>query len=137
MNLLLLILGQFVTGRKKASTELKIKESSVYNYLQILKSMKNIYITPNNKYSLITIVNWEEYQINPYKIDNKIDNKLTANKHIQENKEFILYFINKYKGQNLRFYQKLSFLRRIKSDERYSELSQEQKDELREYVLEN
>ena len=54
--------GQFLTGRKSASTELGLAESRVYRAQQKLKNMGNLNIKSNNKYSIITIVNWDTYQ---------------------------------------------------------------------------
>jgi len=54
--------GQFIFGRKKASIELKIHESSIQRCIYVLKKMGNIEIETNNKFSVITIINWDIYQ---------------------------------------------------------------------------
>src|SRR5690625_1653311 len=54
--------GQFVFGRKKAAIELDMKESTVWSYMNILKDDKIINIESNNRYSVITVVNWAFYQ---------------------------------------------------------------------------
>lgn len=54
--------GQFVFGRKKAALELNMKESTVRDYMNVLKNDNVITISPTNKFSVITIVNWGLYQ---------------------------------------------------------------------------
>lgn len=47
-----------------------------------------------------------------------------------------IYFINKYKAQNLiRFNEKMKFLRDIKKDEKYKELTAEDEERLINYVM--
>lgn len=54
--------GQLVTGRKKLSEELNLTEQQIRTSLNRLKSTNNITIKTTNKYSIITIINWEKYQ---------------------------------------------------------------------------
>ncbi|WP_190283525.1 transcriptional regulator [Cellulosilyticum sp. WCF-2] len=82
-----LIPGQFVTGRKKAASELGLKESTTDNYLKALEKLNIISMKMNSKYRVITIENWEIYQSREEDVDSKItsdeqqiDNKVTANK---------------------------------------------------------
>lgn len=63
--------GQFIYGRKKASEELRMKESTVRDYMSLLKNLQNIDIKSDNKFSIVTIVNWELYQNEDKKSDNK------------------------------------------------------------------
>lgn len=67
--------GQFIYGRRKAALELNMKESTVRDYMNILKDDGVITISPTNKYSVVTIVNWELYQGVDEKTDNKNDNE--------------------------------------------------------------
>lgn len=71
--------GQFVFGRKKASKELDIPETSVWRYIQTLKKYENLDIEPNTKFSVITIKNWDSYQIGERDVDSNMDNKWTTN----------------------------------------------------------
>ena len=75
--------GQFVTGRFKAATELSMAPSTAWEYLKLLEDNKTINIKSNNKYSVVTIVNWGLYQSEDEKSDTKSDNtsdsKSTAN----------------------------------------------------------
>ena len=54
--------GQFIFGRDKAAAELKMKPSTVYKYLRVLKNNGNINIKCNNKFSVVTIEKWDLYQ---------------------------------------------------------------------------
>ncbi len=54
--------GQFIFGRKVAANELKMSESKTYRLIKKLETMQNLNIKANNKYSIITIANWELYQ---------------------------------------------------------------------------
>ncbi|MCP3032600.1 DnaD domain protein [Halobacillus sp. A1] len=63
--------GQFIFGRKKAASELNMKESTVRDYLKILEEDEVITIHSTNKYSVITVDNWADYQSNDEENDNK------------------------------------------------------------------
>ena len=82
--------GQFVTGRHKASEELRLKPSTAWDYLKVLESNNTINIKSDNKFSIVTIVNWALYQSVDSYSDNETnsshDNKSTTNQHKQEHK---------------------------------------------------
>lgn len=54
--------GQIATGRKKIAQCTDLNETKVYRALTALKSLGNIEIKATNKYSIITVVNWDKYQ---------------------------------------------------------------------------
>ena len=54
--------GQIATGRKKIAQCTDLNENKVYRALAALKSLGNIEIKATNKYSIITVVNWDKYQ---------------------------------------------------------------------------
>ena len=54
--------GQIATGRKKIAQCTDLNENKVYRALSALKSLGNIEIKATNKYSIITVVNWDKYQ---------------------------------------------------------------------------
>lgn len=54
--------GQIATGRKKIAQCTDLNENKVYRALTGLKSLGNIEIKATNKYSIITVVNWDKYQ---------------------------------------------------------------------------
>ena len=67
--------GQFIFGRKKASEELKMTESTIYKYIKLLKELQMISIKSNNKFSIITVEKWEDYQEIKTKKNNKVTTK--------------------------------------------------------------
>ena len=71
-------------GRQKAAEELKMPESSVRNYMDTLKKLKILDIKSDNKFSVISIVNWELYQCDEGKEDFKSDNNRTINGQQQD-----------------------------------------------------
>ena len=89
--------GQFVFGRKVASSELKMSESKTYRLIKKLENMQNLNIKTNNKFSVITIENWGLYQSDDCKSEQQseqqMNNKRTTNeqqmntnKNIKNNK---------------------------------------------------
>lgn len=82
--------GQFVFGRNKASLEMNMKPSTLWDNMQTLKLMGNITIKSNNKFSVVTVVNWATYQQQDDEADNKTNNKTnnkpTTNQQQSDNK---------------------------------------------------
>ncbi|MDR4509583.1 MAG: hypothetical protein MRJ65_15375 [Candidatus Brocadiaceae bacterium] len=70
--------GQFIFGRHTAARELGMAESTVRNRMKKLKKLGNLDIQRDRHYSLITIVNWETYQMQEIKEDSKEDNQRTG-----------------------------------------------------------
>ncbi len=54
--------GQFVFGRKIASEETGLSEQQIRTCLKHLEKTQNLTIKSTNKYSIITVVNWDTYQ---------------------------------------------------------------------------
>lgn len=53
-----------------------------------------------------------------------------------KDKDIFIYFINKYKEQNIfNFYERMKFLNEIKKDEKYKKLDPEEEYEFRNYIL--
>ena len=69
--------GQVITGRKVLAEELGLSERSIRTSLNKLKSTNEIAIKTTNKFSLITIVNYDFYQGENNKTTNKTANKVT------------------------------------------------------------
>lgn len=63
--------GDFVFGRKKASEELKMSESTAYKYIKLLEKLQMISVKSNNKFSVVSIEKWEEYQAKEQQENNK------------------------------------------------------------------
>ena len=85
--------GQFIFGRRQASKDTKLSEQTVRTSLHMLLTSHNIAIQTTNKYSIITILNWDTYQddekIMTHKTTNKRptnDQQLTTNKHYKKEK---------------------------------------------------
>ncbi|WP_086097502.1 DnaD domain protein, partial [Staphylococcus aureus] len=78
--------GQFVFGRKRASEELRLKESTVRDYIKLLENLGTIVVKSDNKFSVITVVNWAIYQSMEENSDSKNDNKSTTNQQQMDNK---------------------------------------------------
>ena len=64
-----LIPGQFVFGRKAAAKELNMTESGFYKRLKKLESMQNVILKSNNRYTVVTVLNWNMYQGSNYESD--------------------------------------------------------------------
>jgi len=75
--------GQFVTGREKLSLETGISEQSIRTILKRLISTSNITIKTTNKFSIISVCNWEHYQCdsddNNKQINQESNQQLTNN----------------------------------------------------------
>lgn len=79
-----LLPGQFLFGRFKAEEELGIDGSTVYKWIQKFASseFEMISIDSNNQYSVITICNWEEYQIKEDEKEQPSNNQVTTEEHL-------------------------------------------------------
>lgn len=78
--------GEFVFGRNKASEELKMTESTIYKYVKLLEKLQMISIKSNNKFSIISIEKWEEYQVEKLKNNNKVtteEQQSNTNKNVK------------------------------------------------------
>lgn len=80
--------GQLVAGRKSLSKESGISERSVRTGLDTLKSTNTIAIKSTNKFSIITVLNYEQYQQTPSRSTSKrpaSDQQATTNNNIYKN----------------------------------------------------
>lgn len=86
--------GQFVFGRKIASLECGLSERTIRTCLSTIKTTSNVTIKTTNKFSIITIINWERYQSVENEIDQQIDqqtvHKVTTNKKYKNKRKEIL-----------------------------------------------
>lgn len=86
-----LLPGQFIFGRRKAAEELPLSEQEIRTCLKTLENLQNLTSKPTNKYTIITICNWERYQNQENEINQQVNQQLTnkqpATNHIQEDKE--------------------------------------------------
>ena len=56
--------GQFVTGRKKLSQQTGIAESQIYKILNYFEKEAQIEQQKNNRFTIVTVLNWHKYQGN-------------------------------------------------------------------------
>ena len=69
--------GQVVIGRKKLSKTLGISQRTIRTCLSRLKTTNEITTETTNKYTIITLINWEKYQHISNKTTSKTTSKLT------------------------------------------------------------
>lgn len=74
-SLVVLKPGQFVFGRKAAGGELRMKPTTIHMWIQILQNDSYIDIKTSNKFSVISINNWNDYQGTDTTTDIQPDNK--------------------------------------------------------------
>jgi len=83
--------GEFVFGRKVAAKELKMSEQEIRTLVDSMRKRKNLTIKSTNKFSIISIVNWETYQdqetIDNQQINQPLTNNQPTTNHKQECKE--------------------------------------------------
>lgn len=71
--------GQFIFGRKKAAQDLRMAESSVRYCLKVLESHQKVSTKATNKYTIVTIIKWDTYQITEYNKNQQIANNSPTN----------------------------------------------------------
>lgn len=80
--------GQLVTGRKKISRDLGPDESKIRRLINKLELAGNVTITPTNKFTLVTIENWDFFQGGEGKAASKIaDNRPTDDQQMTTKKK--------------------------------------------------
>jgi len=102
--------GQFIFGRRKAATETGLTEREIRTVLDFLRKAGNLTIKTTNKFSIITIVNWTIYQSVEIKNDPLNDQPLTSKGPHTRTKEHK----NKYTSNFLSFWQ--AFPRKVGKD---------------------
>ena len=83
--------GQLIFGRKKCSIETGISEQTVRTCLQVLKSTSNLTINSTNKFSVISIINWDSYQVgdcdtNQQNVKQTTNSQPASNQQVTTNK---------------------------------------------------
>ena len=89
--------GQFVTGRYSAGEELNMNPSTFWKRVKTLEKLEMIEIKSNNKYSVISVINWASYQLSTEKVTTKeqqSNNKVTS-KEQQSNTDKKVNKVNK------------------------------------------
>lgn len=94
--------GEFVFGRNKASIELKMTEKRVRTCLEFLRKKGNLTISATNKFSIVTITHWDQYQggyfeNNTLKIQPTTDSQPPAER-INPKKNYAIFFEDFWKA---------------------------------------
>lgn len=76
--------GQCITGRISLSEQTGLTEQSIRTSLNKLKSTSEITIKSTNKYSIITILNWNSYQETNQPANKQLTSNQPATNHKQE-----------------------------------------------------
>ncbi len=79
--------GQLLTGTKQLGEWTGLSRQSVRTILKNLKSTNEITIETTNRFSIITITNWDKYQQPNQQPNQQTTNKQPTTNHIQEVKE--------------------------------------------------
>jgi biotin operon repressor len=72
--------GQFVTGRRKLSAETGLTEQEIRTAIKKLKATNEIEVQSTNKYSIITVKNYELYQNSNQQINQQPNQQTTSRK---------------------------------------------------------
>ena len=75
--------GQMITGRNKLSEETGMTSSMIHRKLTLFKNVGFITVKSNNKFSLITICNYEPYQKQFDEDEQPANSQRTASEHKQ------------------------------------------------------
>lgn len=83
--------GQLITGRKKIAAITRVSESKIFRILKCFENEQQIEQQTKPSGSVISIVNWDKYQINEQPNEQQMNNERTTNEQpmntIQELKE--------------------------------------------------
>ena len=78
--------GQLITGTTQLAKDLDFSRQQIRTALKKLESTEEITIKSTNKYSIITINNWEDYQSN-YDDINQVSNQQVTNNQPTSNQQ--------------------------------------------------
>jgi hypothetical protein len=79
--------GQFVFGRNNAAKELRASPQNIRTCVQTLTKTQNLTIKSTNKFSIISIINWESYQQDENKTNHQTNKPLTSNQPATNHKQ--------------------------------------------------
>lgn len=77
--------GQLVTGRKKLSEETGINESKIERILKTFEIEQQIEQVKSATSRLITIVNWDKWQMSEQEVEQRVNNQRTTSEHYIKN----------------------------------------------------
>ena len=107
--------GELITGRKEISKKTGVNESKVYRILKYLENEQQIKQQQTNKYTLVKILKWKDYQQEEQQNEQQVNNKRTTseqqvntNKNVKnEENDKIIYRNKKFSDKNEREWSKI------------------------------
>ena len=78
--------SQFVFGRSKTAATLHIADSMLYRKIKLLEKMAMLELKSNNKFTVVTIVNWGIYQEIAVASEQQTDSKRTTDEQQTDSK---------------------------------------------------
>lgn len=84
MQLVRLQPGEFITGRIAAAKELNMSEKTVRTCIKKLKNFEKIRVKTTNKFSILSVINWDSYQQQDSQKGQQRANKGPSKGHKQE-----------------------------------------------------
>jgi hypothetical protein len=103
-KIILIKRGQLITGRKSLSVNSGISESKVERILKCFESEQQIEQQKTNKFRLITIINYDQYQQSEQQNEQQVNNKRTTSE------------------QQMDTYNELKNIKKEKNKEEYKEI---------------
>lgn len=82
-----LLPGQFVTGRKKIASDLKVSESKVQRILKLFEIEHQIEQQMASKGRVIAICNWDKYQNSEHHTEQIVNSKRTGSEQVVNTKQ--------------------------------------------------
>lgn len=80
--------GQFISGRQKLEQETGINQHKVDRILKVFETAQQIKQQKTNKFRLITVLKWKQYQIDEQQIKQQVSNKrATSEQQVSTNKK--------------------------------------------------
>lgn len=92
--------GDFIFGRRSASIELGMSERTIRTNLDSLRKRKNVTIKTTNKFSIISVINWDIYQSDKSTSDQQSDQQVTSKRPASDHKQECKAFKN-VKNKNI------------------------------------
>jgi len=91
--------GQFIFGRIKAAQELNMPPSTIWDYMKILESNGCLDISSTSRFSIITIKNWDYYQLVPTGVSATNEQQMDTNKNEKNEKNLYITKNRNYKNK--------------------------------------
>lgn len=74
--------GQILTGRKVLASEIGANESKIFRLLKVFESEQMIEQQKSNKFSIISILNYEQYQSGEQQTEQQVNSKRTSGEQL-------------------------------------------------------